>query len=64
MKVYIIAGLDKDGHIDTAGGFASKSDAWHFFLENDLARKMPEAVILPVEIKEPSNETPEANRQM
>ena len=27
MKVYVIVGLDKDGRIDTAGGFASKSDA-------------------------------------
>jgi hypothetical protein len=64
MKVYVIVGLDKDGNIDTAGGFVSKSEAWDFFLKHELDKKIPKAIILPVEVKEPSNETPEATRQV
>lgn len=64
MKVYVIVGLDKDGHIDTAGGFASKSDAWNYFLSHDIAKKVPKANVLPIEIKGPSNETSEAVGQV
>jgi hypothetical protein len=64
MKVYVIVGLDKSGNIDSAGGFASKSDAYKYLFDNDLGKKIPKVAILPVNIKERSDEVTEATGHM
>lgn len=63
-KIYAIVGLDGDGNIDTAGGFESKSDAWAYFLNNNLATRFSKAVVLPIQVKEKSDEVTEVGGQV